>query len=513
MFAPQYADYKRETYRTAGPTSAAPPPSSRRSVCPEGDLLAFYAEELAALKNGTFTDWQDLISRQGSQVSHQLAVTGGNDRNQFAVSGNLLKQIGVTMGQDYDRKQMRVNYEGQATSRFRVGGSALVVRSLQRLGRSDGLYGEALADTPLSVPYDSAGNIIFKPTPDAQRDNPLSDINNWKNDSLRTRLFGTLFASSTSCPGLDYRVNFGPDTDVLAQRRSSSARRRRASRARARRVDPRPQDVRLHARQPADLQEAARQRAQGRRHAPLLDREADVRGDFGALAEPPVRVGAVLQPGRRCRRLRHQQPDPPVGAPVVHGPPELHPARQVPAHPHEPYRRLVAPRRGEQVRHLPVGGPRLPRHRRDANQKLGPLNSLKLRGSFGTTGNTSVDPYQTQGSLNRTIYALSNAGAFGFSRALSRTRTSVGAHGDVGWRCRLRLHRRASDRYGRLLPRQHERPADGSPAAAVHRLLGDHAERRRDRATPVSRLALTAITLDGWHGMHWTNDITFAAQQ
>ena len=58
--------------------------------------LTFYTEELSAMKNGTFTDWQDLISRRGSQVSNQISITGGNERNQYAVSGNLLKQIGVT---------------------------------------------------------------------------------------------------------------------------------------------------------------------------------------------------------------------------------------------------------------------------------------------------------------------------------------------------------------------------------------------------------------------------------
>ena len=87
----------------------------------------------------------------------------------------------------------------------------LLVRSLQRLGRGDGLYDEAINDTPLSVPYDSAGNLVFKPTPDAQRDNPLADANNWKNDNLRNRVFGTLFANVDLLPGLAYRANFGPD--------------------------------------------------------------------------------------------------------------------------------------------------------------------------------------------------------------------------------------------------------------------------------------------------------------
>ena len=218
VFGPEeYANYKREAYRNPNSVAKGSTPVYKcggvvsQEICPEGDAATFYTEELAAMQAGTFTDWQDLISRQGSQVSHQLAVTGGNDRNQFAVSGSLLKQIGVTMAQDYDRKQMRVNYEGQARDWLRVGGSALVVRSLQRLSRGDGLYSEAIADTPLSVPYDSAGNLVFKPTPDAQRDNPLADAMNWDNDNLRNRVFGTLFAQANLWKGLDYRINFGPD--------------------------------------------------------------------------------------------------------------------------------------------------------------------------------------------------------------------------------------------------------------------------------------------------------------
>ena len=243
-------------------------------------------------------------------MSHQLAITGGNERNQFAVSGNLLKQIGITLGAGLRSQEMRVNYEGQATSRFRVGGSALVVRSLQRLGRGDGLYGEAIADTPLSVPYDSVGNIVFKPTPDAQRDNPLSDVNNWKNDNLRNRVFGTLFATINLADGLDYRVNFGPDMTFNAERHSSSARRRRASRARARTsrsatsktFDYTLDNLLTYKKQLGSMHKI---------DATLLYsiEKQTLRGELRLVAEPPVRVGAVLQPGCRRHRLRHQQPD------------------------------------------------------------------------------------------------------------------------------------------------------------------------------------------------------------
>src|SRR5207253_6000514 len=59
--------------------------------------------------------------------------------------------------------------------------------------------------------YDSTGNVVFKPTPDSQRDNPLSDVANWVNRNQRTRAFGTMFGEAKLAEGLQFRVNFGPD--------------------------------------------------------------------------------------------------------------------------------------------------------------------------------------------------------------------------------------------------------------------------------------------------------------
>ena len=43
------------------------------------------------------------------------------------------------------------------------------------------------------------------------------------------------------------------------------------------------------------------------------------------------------------------------------------------------------------------------------------INDLKLRVSYGEVGNTAIDPYQTQGSLQRTTYAWGESPAFGFA--------------------------------------------------------------------------------------------------
>src|SRR2546426_9984237 len=86
------------------------------------------------------------------------------------------------------------SFDHRLNPRLRVGTSTYVLRSDQHLGRGDGVYSEALGNDPLGMPFDSAGNLIFKPTPDGQRVNPLSDVENQKDDRARTRVFGTLFA-------------------------------------------------------------------------------------------------------------------------------------------------------------------------------------------------------------------------------------------------------------------------------------------------------------------------------
>src|SRR5439155_18375574 len=90
-----------------------------------------------------------------------------------------------------------------------VGSSSSVIRTDQNLSRGDGLYSEALQDNPLGMAYDSTGNILFKPTPDGQRVNPLSDIQNWTDERVRTRVFGIMYADYHLTDALDWRVNFG----------------------------------------------------------------------------------------------------------------------------------------------------------------------------------------------------------------------------------------------------------------------------------------------------------------
>jgi TonB-linked SusC/RagA family outer membrane protein len=503
-----YANYKREAYRTAGLYKCGGVVS--QDICDEGDEATFYTEELNALKAGTFTDWQDLVSRQGSIVSNQVSVTGGNDRNQFAISGNLMKQIGVTVAQNYDRKSMRVNYEGQARDWLRAGGSALLVRSLQRLSRGDGLYSEAVADTPLSVPYDSAGNLVFKPTPDAQRDNPLSDARNWLNDNLRNRVFGTLFAQARIMEGLDYRVNFGPDLTferngqfIGAQTQANQGAGSQAEIRNRRTFDYTLDNLLTYKRQIGNIHKIdatllysiEKQTFEGdSARGQNFPYESAQYYNLGGAANVE-RIGSVIEQWALqsyMARLNYTLLDKYLLTLTtrVDGSSRLAEGNKYATFPSVALGyRVLDPA---------------------ANKSFGPLNELKLRTSYGTTGNTSVDPYQTPGNLARTSYSYGGSAGFGY-------RPGTLPNPELQWEKTATWDAGAD--FGFL---------DGRITGSLDGYIANTTDLLMDRNLPPStgyssitqnigatrntglELALSAITLDGWHGIRWTNDITWS---
>ena len=72
------------------------------------------AEDLEAYKNGTTgINWTDLLTRTGITQDYRLAISGGNEKVKYLISGNVLDQEAITIMSDYKRYGIRANIDSE----------------------------------------------------------------------------------------------------------------------------------------------------------------------------------------------------------------------------------------------------------------------------------------------------------------------------------------------------------------------------------------------------------------
>ncbi|WP_185958214.1 SusC/RagA family TonB-linked outer membrane protein [Fodinibius sediminis] len=198
MSGHEFAEMRREGFRATDSYSS--------------DEAIFTDPEMKAIQQGATYDYPDLVTDDaGYQQSHQLTVQGGNEHTQFAVSGNFFNETGIIPGQNFDRYTLRINLDHDVSDRFRIGTSTLLSRFVQAYGTNP--YGTAVAMNPLGNPYEQDGTLDFRPTDDGLIANPLNDLVAGKmlDDRNRMRIFSNIFGAYDLSNHFSYRLNFGPD--------------------------------------------------------------------------------------------------------------------------------------------------------------------------------------------------------------------------------------------------------------------------------------------------------------
>ncbi|MCX6218018.1 TonB-dependent receptor [Spirosoma sp.] len=216
----EFAEFVREAYRTTGnykdangnpvPTGVADAYADSKVAVLGGDPNV--AAGLAANRN---TDWQSLILKQGIQQNHSLGIQGGNEKTQFYISAGFFQDKGIMPGLDFTRYSLRANIDHQINKALKVGIASYMMYSL-RNGENLNPYNFTLQQNPLGRPYDDNGNLIFFPTNDALLTNPLAEVvpGAQIEERKKYRIFNSIYAEVNILDGLKYRVNFGPDFTI-----------------------------------------------------------------------------------------------------------------------------------------------------------------------------------------------------------------------------------------------------------------------------------------------------------
>lgn len=182
----------------------------------------FQPNEIANMKAGKYTDWQNLMYQNSMKTNHYITVSGGNDGTTYSFGGGYYKETAVLPGQDYQRASLRFSIDSKIGKWLRVGVNTMNTLSIQNGAQfvNGGTMFPILATSPLVSPYDSTGAIVFNAmgqgnSNDGQGNySPLLLKNNngmWVDRKRILHTFNSLYAEANVWKGLKYRFNLGLD--------------------------------------------------------------------------------------------------------------------------------------------------------------------------------------------------------------------------------------------------------------------------------------------------------------
>ncbi|WP_321280377.1 TonB-dependent receptor [Marinifilum fragile] len=133
-------------------------------------------------------DWQDALSQTAKRTDAGLSVSGGNEKTQFFLSGGYLKDEGIALESDFERFSSRVSVTTKAKEWLKTGISANMSRTEQNAPTSSGnsyrnifLFENVPASIYPVYERDSEGNIVYengKKKFDYGKDRPMGAADN-----------------------------------------------------------------------------------------------------------------------------------------------------------------------------------------------------------------------------------------------------------------------------------------------------------------------------------------------
>ncbi len=165
------------------------------------------------------TDWQDLVSQTGFRQDYNLGISGGSEKNRFAVSASYLNRKGVIRTSDLSSFFFRANNDITFSPKFRLATSLSGSRQEQSPVNNDsfhgGAYKSAISVHSYVEPFDQNGNLKgITNTADpyfGENRNPLIDLYLPTRKSTSSRLLGNIKADWELLSGLTLSGNAGAD--------------------------------------------------------------------------------------------------------------------------------------------------------------------------------------------------------------------------------------------------------------------------------------------------------------
>lgn len=181
------------------------------------DFIAFNS-----LGTNADTDWGSLAFQDAPLSQYDLNMNGGSDKTSFYVSGQLLDQKGILIGNGLQRISGRINLEHRMSNKFTLGANMGLTRTLNNRISGDRQFDnpmQMVAIPPITPSIDPTTNLpIGTPPGDISLPvyyNPLINVGNAYYNTTVYRNISTIFGQLEILKGLTFRSEFG--VDILNQ--------------------------------------------------------------------------------------------------------------------------------------------------------------------------------------------------------------------------------------------------------------------------------------------------------
>ncbi len=171
------------------------------------------------LASGNTTNWPDMVTQNGSQQNHYLAVSGGSEAINYHMGVGYNGEEGIYKGD----KSNRINFKGSLDAKINKvlsAGFSVNGARIKNEYANDAAVQSAYRMNPYMVPYDAEGNLNAKPGNStalhtssyqfSDEPNPLLKMKSSYEQRETWRVLGNFYLKFDIIKGLDFKTTFSP---------------------------------------------------------------------------------------------------------------------------------------------------------------------------------------------------------------------------------------------------------------------------------------------------------------
>ncbi|MFW6348121.1 MAG: SusC/RagA family TonB-linked outer membrane protein, partial [Cyclonatronaceae bacterium] len=227
----QYFELYEEAVRNNAIDDGTDPDAAVESLY--GDFEFLSGGEFRQDENGNWgwrdgvvdTNWQDEAFQSAGLVKHEISARGGNERTRFYVSGQYSDETGILISNDFERIGARLNLDHEVNEAFDLGANLNINRSVMNRLSSDNAFATPIQlvaqppITPIFDPrtcFDENGETIPGCEPELSGDfteyyNGLLHKEHASFETTVYRTLGSAYASYQLHPTLSVRTEYSLD--------------------------------------------------------------------------------------------------------------------------------------------------------------------------------------------------------------------------------------------------------------------------------------------------------------